>query len=210
MGAGSRIPGGWQLSGVSVASMPALARQASGKLKTSASGGSAVTGTLVRARGYVTCGTWNGSGGIVESTLLVSTPTEDTDGDGIPDWWTLLYFGHPTGQEADLSRATDDAVGTGQNNHFKYVAGLDPTNSASVFRLDLRTVPGQENQMKLIFSPRWGDRFYTPQMTTNLVDGGSWTNLISAIIDDNSSERTVIDVNADGRYRFYRILLTLP
>ncbi len=210
MGAGSRIAGGWQLSGVSAASMPVQARQASSKMTTSSSGGSAVTGTLIRARGYVSCGTWNGSGGIVESTLLVSTPTKDADGDGIPDWWTLLYFGHPTGQEADLSRATDDAVGTGQSNHFKYVAGLDPTNSASVFRLDLRTVPGQASQRKLIFSPRWGDRFYTPQMTTNLVADGSWTNLTSSITDDNSSERTVIDVNAEGRCRFYRILITLP
>src|SRR5207302_6046035 len=24
--------------------------------------------------------------------------TYDSDGDGIPDWWTQQYFGHPTGQ----------------------------------------------------------------------------------------------------------------
>jgi len=29
----------------------------------------------------------------------------DSDGDGIPDWWMLKYFGHANGQPNDLSRA---------------------------------------------------------------------------------------------------------
>src|SRR5262245_19197961 len=40
----------------------------------------------------------------------------DSDGDGIPDWWMSLYFGHPTGQASDHSRAQDDADGDGMSN----------------------------------------------------------------------------------------------
>jgi Tol biopolymer transport system component len=59
----------------------------------------------------------------------------DSDGDGIPDWWMILYFGHPTGQAGDLSLAQDDADGTGMSNLEKYLVGLNPTNPASVFRI---------------------------------------------------------------------------
>ena len=47
LGEGTRIPGGWQVTGVSV------------------------TPGTIRARGYTTCGYSNGSGGIVETTLSV-------------------------------------------------------------------------------------------------------------------------------------------
>src|SRR5207244_9200752 len=33
--------------------------------------------------------------------------TYDSDSDGIPDWFTQQYFGHPTGQAGDLSPATE-------------------------------------------------------------------------------------------------------
>jgi hypothetical protein len=61
----------------------------------------------------------------------------DSDSDGIPDSWMQQYFGHPTGAASDNSRATDDADGTSQNNLFKYVAGLDPTDPASVFLINI-------------------------------------------------------------------------
>ncbi len=59
----------------------------------------------------------------------------DSDGDGIPDWWMIQYFGHPTGEAGDLSLAQDDADGTGISNLDKFLAGLNPTNPASVFRI---------------------------------------------------------------------------
>jgi hypothetical protein len=53
---------------------------------------------------------------------------------GIADSWLLQYFGTPPNPNA---APTADADGTGQNNLFKYIAGLDPTNPASVFVLQL-------------------------------------------------------------------------
>ena len=51
--------------------------------------------------------------------------------DGIPDGWQIQYFGlnNPQGT------AAADADGTGHNNLFKYLAGLNPTNPASDLRI---------------------------------------------------------------------------
>jgi hypothetical protein len=68
-------------------------------------------------------------------SLLVLDANPDNFGiyasDGIPDLWQVQYFGtnNPEGVPSV------DADGTGQNNLFKYLAGLDPTNSASVLRI---------------------------------------------------------------------------
>jgi alpha-galactosidase len=59
-------------------------------------------------------------------TLLVVL--YDTDGDGIPDWWTMKYFGHLTGLAADKSRAQDDADGDGLTNLQEFQVGTNPTN----------------------------------------------------------------------------------
>ena len=61
----------------------------------------------------------------------------DSDVDGIPDWWTMQYFGHPTGQAGDLSRAPDDADGDGVSNLAEYLAGTVPTNSSSALAVRL-------------------------------------------------------------------------
>jgi Tol biopolymer transport system component len=74
---------------------------------------------------------------------------EDSDGDGIPDLWMMRYFGHPTGQAGDLSRAQDDADGTGMSNLQKYLAGLDPTNPASVFSLQIQQQISSPNNTTL-------------------------------------------------------------
>jgi hypothetical protein len=57
---------------------------------------------------------------------------QDTDGDGIPDWWMLQYFGHATGQASDQSLASQNADGDGVSNLREYQRGTDPANAASV------------------------------------------------------------------------------
>ena len=59
----------------------------------------------------------------------------DSDGDGIPDWWMLQYFGHPTGLASDNTLATQDYDGDGLSNYQEYIAGTDPTSANSVFRV---------------------------------------------------------------------------
>ena len=56
-------------------------------------------------------------------------------GDGIPDWWRLAYFDHPTGQAGGNSRAGDDADGDGATNGHEFLAGTNPLDSGSAFRI---------------------------------------------------------------------------
>jgi hypothetical protein len=70
---------------------------------------------------------------------LNNLPALDSDGDGIPDWWMIEYFGHPTGQAYDLSLVQDDADGSGMNNLQDFLAGTIPTDPASVLALGITT-----------------------------------------------------------------------
>jgi hypothetical protein len=83
--------------------------------------------------------------GASNSTVLVVLDTNPDNfgiyaNDGIPDSWQVQYFGtnNPEGV------ASADADGTGQNNLFKYLAGLDPTNDASIFRFTAISKQGHD------------------------------------------------------------------
>lgn len=58
-----------------------------------------------------------------------------SDTDGIPDWWRLAYYGHALGQSGDNSCATDDADGDGASNQHEFLAGTNPLDVASVFKI---------------------------------------------------------------------------
>ncbi len=68
-------------------------------------------------------------------TRFMTASVPDTDGDGIPDWWMLEYFHHPTGRVEELSMAWQDADGDGLTNEEEFIAGTDPTDPASLFRV---------------------------------------------------------------------------
>jgi hypothetical protein len=59
----------------------------------------------------------------------------DSDGDGIPDWWMLGYFNHATGQAYDNSLATDDPDGAGFTTLQDYLAGMNPLDPSTAFRI---------------------------------------------------------------------------
>ena len=134
----------------------------------------------------------------------------DSDADGIPDWWMLAYFNHPTGQGADYSLANDDADGTGQNNLFKYVTGLNPLDPTAVFVLNIASVPNQPLQNNLLFDPVALGRTYAPQFSVDLVSG-LWSQLTGfAGPVTNGNQVTITDLNATQSNKFYRIHITYP
>jgi len=98
---------------------------------------------------------------------LLDAALIDSDGDGITDWWMMKYFGHPTGQAYDHSLASDDADGDGESNLEEYLAGTDPTNPNSVFRL-LASVPAGNTMTLTWFAVPGKD--YQVQYMTNLND----------------------------------------
>jgi hypothetical protein len=126
-------------------------------------------------------------------------------GDGLPDGWQVGYFG--VGNSNALPGV--DANGTGVSNLFKYVAGLDPTNPASVFQLRLEPVDGQPLQKRVFFSPRLDDRRYGVLSCTN-IGSPAWQAWPMASTNDNGTERALLDTNAVGPVRFYRIQIFYP
>jgi len=143
-----------------------------------------------------------------QTFVVVQTGSTDGVGDGIANSWRAEYFGSATTTNAQ-SCATCDADGTGQDNLFKYVAGLDPTNRASVFVLEPAATPGQPNQFSLLFHPIAAGRSYTPQYTTDLVSG-VWLPLTGyAGPVTNGSQVMITDLNAIQTTKFYRIDIQL-
>ncbi len=121
--------------------------------------------------------------------------------------WQDQYFGSTSAPNAC---ATCDADGTGQNNLFKYVAGLDPTNPASIFVLKIAPVGGQPGQKNLLYNPIAAGRTYTVQVNTNLV-GGVYTNLTSfSGPTTNITQAAVTDLAATKTNEFYRIRISYP
>jgi hypothetical protein len=140
----------------------------------------------------------------------------DSVGDGVADWWRQQffsgeqYFGGDGTTTNSFTCATCDVDGTGQNNLFKYVAGLDPTNPASVFALSVASTHSQPQAMNLNFTPLALGRTYTPQFSTDLVSG-VWLPLTTYTgVSTNGSQVTITDTNPIPPQEFYRIHISLP
>ncbi|MGD0745101.1 MAG: hypothetical protein ABSA45_08090 [Verrucomicrobiota bacterium] len=101
------------------------------------------------------------------ASIDINAYLADSDSDGIPDWWMMKYFGHPTGQADDLSLAADDADGDGVSNLQEYLAGTDPTNPNSVFRLWAGVPAGGAMDLTWLAAPGMS---YQVQYKTNLDD----------------------------------------
>lgn len=125
-------------------------------------------------------------------------------GDLIPDTWQVQYFGASNPQGSGLA----DATGSGQNNYFKYIAGLNPTNPTSVFTFKLAPVAGQARQKQITFSPRLTNRTYSVLYANTI--GGTFSNLNLATTADNGPTRTITDTNATTGSRFYRVRISYP
>jgi len=66
--------------------------------------------------------------GLIEVLYPVAPAAADSDGNGLPDAWEILHFGH-IGVDPNADPDHDGAT-----NLMEYLAGTDPNSSASVFR----------------------------------------------------------------------------
>jgi len=121
----------------------------------------------------------------------------DTDGNGLPDWWELQYFGHLTGTDPTVDPDHD-----GMNNLAEWVAGTNPTNAASNLRL---TLVSATNVSGIVVS--WSSvagKAYWLERSTNLLTGFNaivTTNVAATAPANTQTDTAILPVNA----RFYRV-----
>jgi glycosidase len=130
----------------------------------------------------------------------------DSDGDGIPDWWMLAYFNHPTGQDADNSLANEDADGDGMSNLQEFLAGTDPTDPNSVFRITNISIIG--NDVNVTWTTRSNKTNQLESSTTGPDTNATWFS-VGAPTNGTSSPVTQTDFGAATNPPpvFYRVRL---
>ena len=173
----------------------------SGPISSVSSTGLATAANVYQNTAATVQGSFRGVSGPLGLTVL-NTGTDDLGlyaADGIPDTWQVQYFG----LNNPLAAPAADASHTGQNNLFKYTAGLLPTDPTARFL----TRVGGSGGRTLTLSPRLTDRSYTVQYSTDL---HTWQTLTGATIQDNGQTRTVTDPDAVSTRKFYRVQVTYP
>lgn len=123
----------------------------------------------------------------------------DSDGDGMPDDWEIAHGFNPY----DASDAAQDADGDGMTNLQEYLAGTDPRNSNSVFRVTAAVSNG--TNLLLHFSTATA-RAYSVQYRTSL-SSGAWQKLSDVPLQTTAGPVSVTDVGVVGSTnRFYRVV----
>jgi hypothetical protein len=101
---------------------------------------------------------------------------------------------------SDLSLAQDDADGTGMSNLQKYLAGLDPTNPASVLSLQIQAQIPWPNNVTLSW-PAVPGKNYQVQFKNDLNDA-VWSEIPGATI---VGLKGTVSIPAGPSTRFYRV-----
>jgi Tol biopolymer transport system component len=126
----------------------------------------------------------------------------DSDGDGIPDFWMEYYFGHPIGRADDHSLAQDDADGDGTTNLQEFLAGTNPTDSASVFQTMISPMMTATNSAVLSW-PSSPGKNYRVQYKDNLTDP-AWLDVPGNVSFAGNRAYLIVPVDQPGR--FYRVV----
>lgn len=127
-------------------------------------------------------------------------------GDSLDDAWQVQYFGLPPNIAAG---PLGDPDGDGQNNRFEFIAGVDPIDPTSLFKLRIEILAGNPPMKRLVCSPRFNDRTYTPQFRASLATGPDWSELTGAIQTDAGLERSVTH-SPQEPVKFYRVAIAKP
>ncbi len=135
-------------------------------------------------------------------TVTITVTAPDSDGDGIPDWWAQKYFGHPTAQAADHSRAADDPDGDGVNNLAEYRASTDPLDYRST--MELTAIQISPSLQRLQIPTSLGQQF-SIQASTRLDGVPAWTPVVTNIYGHQDSV-TIDLTNAPSAVRFFRVV----
>ncbi len=152
------------------------------------------------------CAQFVRTGGTLIYGSAVLDPNQSAVGDGIPNGWKQQYGLDPF----DPNLASADTDGDGRNNLQEYLAGTDPTNSASAFRI-IEIAP-DDGDMLIAWTAVGGKR-YALQTTTG--HNGSFSNDFVdlnpaiAVLGTGETEVAVLHLGAatNAPARYYRVRL---
>lgn len=131
-------------------------------------------------------------------------PDFDSNANGIPDWWENLYSGSIHGLVA-----TNDDDGDGLNNYQEWVAGTDPTNAASVFRIEAMQ---WSNNTAILTFQGWSNRLYSVDAESALPTNSNWSRISPAPFPGVGGLTSWVDTNSlvAPTSQFYRMNVELP
>jgi len=129
--------------------------------------------------------------------ITLSSRTNSSYNDGIPDSWRLRWFGTVNNY---LSLSNACASGDGVNNFKKYVAGVDPSVANNFPSVNAKT-PVPAGSTAAIHWPTVSGKQYVIERSATLFPG-AWT-----IISTNTGTGTDMefDDNVAGQSQFYRV-----
>jgi len=124
----------------------------------------------------------------------------DADTNGLPDYWQAAFW--PAGGSGG---ATNDSDHDGSVNFAEWLAGTDPTNAASVFRI-LKAVFAPERDGLVITWPCTSNRHYTVTAATNLaLPFAAVTNAAWSTAAGTMSFTGAVPPSGAVPLRFYRV-----
>jgi len=131
-------------------------------------------------------------------------PHFDSDVDGLPDWWEGRYGGSVQGMDA-----THDADGDGANNLAEWIAGSDPTNTASLFQI---AAVWQTNDVDTLSFDGHTDRLYRVwQRDLTLAPTTPWQSAVTGAFSGAGNPTYWSATNTSpATPRFYRLGVTVP
>jgi hypothetical protein len=138
------------------------------------------------------------SNGVVRVVSLA----QDSDVDGLPDWWEERYFEGPTRANTAL-----DSDGDGMTNGQECLAGTNPTNRSSLLRFEHIARAADGTGIVLSWQSVDG-KFYRLERGTNLADVPAFGTLVRTNIPGTAPMNTETDKTPVGEGPwFYRIKL---
>ena len=161
---------------------------------------------------------YDDAGNLAAMNFIGTQTEEDTDGDGLPDAWELVYFNNLSAKPTDdpnqdghnnlwhYQHGTDptnaDSDGDGQPNAAELLAGTDPNDPASVFKIVGVVLNAGAPEI------RWSSvagKHYRVERSTDLAAGFS---PLQAGISATAPQNAYRDASATGPGScFYRIVL---
>jgi hypothetical protein len=130
----------------------------------------------------------------ISDGVTVTTWGADQNGDSVPDEWQTENWG----KEVNWPLASADSDGDGASNLAEFLAGTDPTDSASVLKVEISP---REQGLYLQWRTTPGS-YYQLQATS---DFAAWTNVGPARFAPSTSDS--LPVEGPGQPKYYRVIL---